>query len=288
MTEDINSDKTEKILEKPLMGGIAVPVAIVLVGALIIFGVTRMLSVGKTYRDLVSELHSKTFGNRWVAAYELSKVIASKQVPEKDLPWLVENLSTVYKNSIDARTRNFIILAIGSIGTKDCLETLKLAINDKDAQVKFNAIVSIGNFDSSMLEGFDWSVITKLLESTDAGIRQVSSYALANHKVEKAALSIRFLLADSDITVKHAAAISLIAFKSEAAIKNLKEILELDSKVNTFYDASQIETLKISLINALIKEKWNILTDEIEKLTVNAGNTKLSVKAAEALNILKN
>ena len=62
------------------MSGIAVPIAIILIGALIIFGVTKMLSTGKNYRDLVEELHSKTFGNRWVAAFELSKFIASEKI----------------------------------------------------------------------------------------------------------------------------------------------------------------------------------------------------------------
>ena len=48
------SDK--KLLEKSPLSGITVPIAIVLVGALIIFGVTRMLSSGKNHRDLVEEL----------------------------------------------------------------------------------------------------------------------------------------------------------------------------------------------------------------------------------------
>jgi hypothetical protein len=61
------------------MSGIAVPIAIVLVGALIIFGVTKMLSSGKNHRDLIDEMNSKTFGNRWVAAYELSKFLAAQK-----------------------------------------------------------------------------------------------------------------------------------------------------------------------------------------------------------------
>ena len=73
MSEEKTAPVTKKLLEKSPLSGIAVPIAIVLVSALIIFGVTKMLSSGKDHRDLVAELNSKTFGNRWVAAYELSK-----------------------------------------------------------------------------------------------------------------------------------------------------------------------------------------------------------------------
>src|SRR5690606_15943635 len=88
---------------------------IVLVGALIIFGVTKMLSADRSYKDLVRELHSKTFGNRWVAAYELSKLISSSQIPEEDVPWLIANLTELYKGAQDSRTRDFIVVAMGAL-----------------------------------------------------------------------------------------------------------------------------------------------------------------------------
>src|SRR5680860_68395 len=100
---------SKKILESSPLSGIAVPIAIVLVGAAIIFGVTKMLSTGKNHRDLVEEMNSKTFGNRWVAAYELSKFLAAQKIPAEDMPWVIENLSHVYKTSVYSRTRNFIV-----------------------------------------------------------------------------------------------------------------------------------------------------------------------------------
>src|SRR5690606_19382039 len=106
---------TIKMLESSPLSGIAVPIATVLVGALIIFGVTKMLSTGKNHRDLIEEMNSKTFGNRWVAAYELSKFLASERIPKEDMPWVIENLAHVYTGTIDPRTRNFVVLALGSL-----------------------------------------------------------------------------------------------------------------------------------------------------------------------------
>ena len=56
-----NPTQPKKILESSPFSGIAVPIAIVLVGGLIIFGVTKMLSSGKNHRDLIEEMNSKTF-----------------------------------------------------------------------------------------------------------------------------------------------------------------------------------------------------------------------------------
>ena len=81
----------KKLLENRYLSNFMVPVAILLVGALIIFGVTKMLSTERTYRDLVREMQSKTFGNRWIAAFELSKLLAAKKIPPDEFPWLILN-----------------------------------------------------------------------------------------------------------------------------------------------------------------------------------------------------
>ena len=59
---EFDSTPKKKLLEKSWTGSLVVPLAIVLVGALIIFGVSKMLSHGKDHRDLVREMQSKTLG----------------------------------------------------------------------------------------------------------------------------------------------------------------------------------------------------------------------------------
>ena len=88
----MSDNNTPKVFKKGYGSNFVIPFAIVLIGSLIIFGVTKMLTTDRGYKDLVRELHSKTFGNRWIAAFELSKVISANGVPEDEVPWLVENL----------------------------------------------------------------------------------------------------------------------------------------------------------------------------------------------------
>ena len=280
---------TKKILESSPLSGIAVPIAIVLVGALIIFGVTKMLSSGKNHRDLVEEMNSKTFGNRWVAAYELSKFLAAQKIPAEDMPWVIENLSNVYKDSVDSRTRNFVVLALGSLNNPLSLKVLNAALEDQDSQVKFNAVVSLGN----MSKGSDiqWEKVEALLQQeTDPGLKQVALLTMAAHQrpnTEEKALS---LLNSPERTIRYAAATVLIQNKNREAIPMLEEILNLRYDVAKAgeLNGAQVESLKVNVLENLEKSKWNDLSDVVQKVEQDDTNVRVTTKAKQVLKVLKN
>lgn len=279
-------EDSKKLLEKPLMGGIAVPIAIVLVGVLIIFGVTKMLSNDRSYRDLVSELHSKTFGNRWVAAYELSKLMSSNKIPQEDIPWLVENLSAIYRKSVDPRTRNFIVLALGSIQHQSILPTISLALNDADDKVKFNAVVSLGNQEKGI--NADWNKVASFLDSSDAGLKQVSIYALAQHNRTEFVHKIEEKISDVERSVKYSSAIALTGLNNMKAVNVLKEILILREKEDKDFNEAQIEAIKINAINAIAKSGWKNMIPDLLEVASQDKNKRVALKAQEVLNLLKN
>lgn len=280
---------SKKILESSPLSGIAVPIAIVLVGALIIFGVTKMLSTGKDHRDLVEEMNSKTFGNRWVAAYELSKFLAAQKIPKEDMPWVIENLSRVYRESVDARTRNFVVLALGSLNNPLSLPVLNAALEDQDPQVKFNAVVSLGN----MPKGSDinWDKVEAMLQQKeDTGLQQVALLTIAAHdrpNIEEKALP---LLNSAENTVRYAAAITLVKAKNKAAIPVLEEILNLRYDVAEAgkLNGAQVEGLKVNVLENLEKSKWNELSYLVQKVEQEDTNVRVGTKAKQVLKILKN
>ena len=291
-SRDSSAPQTQKkILENPFVGSLVVPIAIVLVGALIIFGVTKMLSAERSYKDLVNEIQSKTFGNKWVAAYELSKQINSAQIPVEDYPWLVENLSVAYKNSVDPRTRGFIIAALGALRTELALPILQVALKDIDTDVKFHAVVSIANMPKGIQ--FDWAPTLEMLKSPEAILRQASTLALATHQVPEAEEAIRPLLRDDNLTVKYAAATALIAYKDENAQPLLEEILlikyptEAERVQPPALDGKQITDLKLSVLVTLEKYNWKVLNNTILEVAQNDSNISVATKAKEVLNLLK-
>lgn len=279
----------KKMLESSPLSGIAVPIAIVLVGALIIFGVTKMLSSGKNHRDLVEEMNSKTFGNRWVAAYELSKFLASSRIPQEDMPWVIENLSQVYRESLDPRTRNFVVIALGSLNNPLTLPVLNAALEDQDHQVKFNAVVSLGNMD--VQEGIEWEKVEALVEQDkDPGLKQVALFTLASHKRPSTQEKALSLLSSGERTVRYAAAIVLIYYKQNEAIPTLEEIMNLryDVAEAGALNGVQVENLKMNVLESIEKSDWNELANLVDKVESTDSNVRVATKAKQVLKVLKN
>lgn len=279
----------KKMLESSPLSGIAVPIAIVLVGALIIFGVTKMLSSGKNHRDLVEEMNSKTFGNRWVAAYELSKFLASSRIPQEDMPWVIENLSQVYRESLDPRTRNFVVIALGSLNNPLTLPVLNAALEDQDHQVKFNAVVSLGNMD--VQEGIEWEKVEALVEQDkDPGLKQVALFTLASHKRPSTQEKALSLLSSGERTVRYAAAIVLIYYKQNEAIPILEEIMNLryDVAKAGALNGVQVENLKMNVLESIEKSDWNELANLVDKVESTDSNVRVATKAKQVLKVLKN
>lgn len=276
----------KKLLENRFLGGLVVPIAIVLVGALIIVGVTKMLSTDRSYKDLVREIQSKTFGNRWVAAYELSKVISSSKVPAEDVPWLVESLSDVYNGAQDARTRDFIVVAVGALKAKEGLPLMEKALNDTDKNVKFHALVALGNYPEGT--EFNWKKIEPFLSSDDFALQQVAALIVGTHKLEFGAPKLVGLLNSGNRGIRYASAMALIPFKNSKAIPTLKEILlAAGAKNNDGITIEEMAGLKLSLIHALQKNNWNQLNETLDVVVSNEANAKVVSKAREALNQLK-
>lgn len=291
-SKDSTSPQTQKkILENPFVGSLVVPIAIVLVGALIIFGVTKMLSADRSYKDLVNEIQSKTFGNKWVAAYELSKVINSSQIPEEEYPWLVQNLTIAYKDSIDARSRAFIIAALGALRSDLTVSTLNVAQKDADLDVRFHAVVGLANLPKAAK--VDWQQTIEMLKAPEAVIRQSAILALATHGVSEAEEPIKTLLNDESVIVKYAAATALIAYKNSAAKETLGEILKLRYPAEgaivapPALDANQIRDLKLSVMDTLARNNWPELNNILLEMTKGEENISVATKAKEVLNLLK-
>ena len=274
----------KKLLENPFVGSLVVPIAIVLVGALIIFGVTKMLSTESSYKDHVRELQSKAFGNKWIAAYELSKKIGSSQIPPEDIPWLVESLSDVYTNSPDPRTRDFVVVALGGLRTELAFPILELALKDKSSDVRFHTLVALGNMPQGV--DFNWESLKPYFTDSDHAIRQAVVLAVGTHKVEVLESSVVASLRDESVAVRYSAATALVYYKNEAAEGMIKQVLGM--KTSPVFDVNQVTNLKLNILNAIEKMKWKRMITVVQSVVGGGFNPKVTTKAQQVLNELKN
>ncbi|AYF43241.1 MULTISPECIES: HEAT repeat domain-containing protein [unclassified Halobacteriovorax] len=290
MSEKNQSNKLDKKLleSNPVMGSLMVPIAIVLVGALIIFGVTKMLSNDHSYKDLVHEMKSKTFGNKWIAALELSKVISAGAIEEEDIPWVVENLKDVYRTSVDPRTRDFVVVAIGALGNEGGLPVLESALKDKNhPEINFHAMVALSKMPKGIL--FNWDLVKSFLGRDDAALTQVTILTLATHEVKDTEnLFVDQLKSELGFTVRYAAATALIAYKNDEAKNTINEILMLnDESLGKRLTVQEIRGLKYNVLTALKKYGWNEMSPSVEKMINIEKDIKVVSLAKEVLNSLK-
>jgi hypothetical protein len=290
-SSNVEIEPDKKILENSFLGNLMIPLAIVLVAGLIIFGVTKMISTERSYRDLVTEMQSKTFGNRWIAAYELSKHITASQIPESEIPWLVTNLKEIFDSAKDPRTQEFIVVAMGALHHKDTLRFLAEVLDLKDNKMTFHAIVAIGNMKYPVV--FDWYKMEKFLDSEDQGLQQAAILTLSTHRVVTSQIRIKKFLGHDRAALRYSAALGLINFKDGHALSVLKEILERKTLGITKTPKGQISPndiigLKLNILHAAHREKWMALNNAFQKLADDKDNKKVSLKAVEVLKLLNN
>lgn len=273
-------ERPKKILDNPILGSLVLPTAIILVAALIIFGASKLLFTERSYKDLVYEMRAKTFGNRWVAAFELSKVLASSKIPQAEIPELVEELVEIYKNTQDLRTKDFLVVAIGTLKSESSLFFFNHILNqEKNPGILFHAIVAIGNMPKGI--SFDFDQVSKFLESKDVVLQQAALLTLASHR--KDLPKIEPFLNSSERSLKYSAAIALIHTKSKNVIPLVYEILQL----KTGLSSEQIVGLKINAIQEMQKVNWAEFKSELEKISHDQ-NLVLRAKALDFLKQLNN
>jgi HEAT repeat protein len=283
------------------MGSLVIPIAIVLIGALIIFGVTKLLSSERNYRDLVQELQSKTFGNKWIAAYELSKKLATAQIPAEEIPFIVKTLDETYTESIqDPRTRDFVIVALGVLKSPLGVPVIYRGLKDSDTNVVFHSLVALANMPkgSEMANSIDWSLVTPFLKHDDLGFKQAAIMALSTHLVKSAEEEILSLTNDTNKFVRYSSATALINFKNKNALPILSEILKLEApqlsnqtsknQNPSELDYNQVAQLKLGLIESLERNNWKELNADLVDQSLKESNQQVALRMKEALNKLKN
>lgn len=284
----------DKIKNASSFSGVSVPILIVLLATFLVWGIGHLLQNSKDYTSLVEELQHKSFGNRWVAAFELSKYLSSSRIPQEDIPWLVQQLEDLYQdNAEDERTRHFLILAAGSLKNKLTLPLIEKSLSDQDVQVAFAGLTSLGQFSEGDLNNFDWSKVKKILASSDDVAVQTAIAVVALHGVTSLVGDILPLLQHQSVSVRYAAAIGLLYLGNISGLHLISEILFLAAEKRPGFSELQIEANKLNVITAATKyhvrygKLPDLLTQNLLRLLQDEKNVLIKSKTQELLLLLK-
>lgn len=141
----------KRIFEIPIVGPFLIGVSILLCSALVVWGVKKFISgTNKTHRELIYDLENKSFGNKWVSALELTKVLSQNktELDTVEIDWILEHLTKLYQQSGgvsgDDRLRHFIISATtllhSPLSSARINNLLVLALFDQSSQVQLSAV----------------------------------------------------------------------------------------------------------------------------------------------------
>ena len=243
----------KKLLDNPVLGNFIIPIAIVLIGAFLVFLFQRLLQTEKSYKELLTEMNSRTFGNRWVAAFELSKLIAANKIPEAEIPGFIAGLEGNYKIANGEREKLFIVAAAAGLKRPEAKHLLIRALDDFDQTIQLHALVGIGNLPE--VEDLPEAKIISFLNSEDEGIKIAAIFTVAQHQLMSGVKSLQVLLESNNTKVKWAAISALVNFGNEVVLTPMADLLKLKAGSGPG-SVDGLKVAKQNLLQTLKRRRW--------------------------------
>jgi HEAT repeat protein len=266
-----------------------IPLVVVAITSAVYVGFRSMLVDTRTASDYLAEIQSGGTDRRWPAAYELSRLMADPQVRgDKALgPALV----TAYERAKedDPAVRRYLALAIGRLDPPfppRAIEDLTQALADEDSEVRISAIWALGS-------SRDESVVPRLqalYESSDAGIRKMTVYALGALPGLAQVVTLRTALQDAAADVRWNAAVALARHDDRDGVGVIRQMLDrsyvertVKRDVRQDEDQDPIADVMISGVRAAAALKDETLREPLAALSQQDRSMKVRAAALEAL-----
>jgi hypothetical protein len=173
---DENADEPEQGFIRELSQFFVVPSLIVLlcVAIFIMFGLVT--SEDKTAEEFLQEVRVGSGGERWLAAFELSRLI-SQQPGLSDDDRLVTEIAGMIRDEAqgDPKVRMYLVTALEHLGNPSAVPVIVESVRDPDPDVRLHAAKALGAFGGI---GDAVEPLAALLDDEDASIRKVAIHAL--------------------------------------------------------------------------------------------------------------
>jgi hypothetical protein len=269
----------------------AVFALVALLAFALIYGLSQLFFEKKSHRNLVSELQSKTFGNRWVAAFELSKVLASNTISSEELEWVTDNLIQIYNDGADLRTKEFIVVALGAVSNEKALNFLIKGVSSQEGNIAFNATGALSRIDLPNYVAKDLAESLKQnLKSTDAGLVQMTLLLITNHPFSGFDIDFEPLIKSESALTSYSAKLAAARHGHSRREEFLREVmlLKLDQTNAQSLLQDQIYGMKYNALVIIEKEKIKNLANFLAEVESNEPDLKIISKLKDVLIQLKN
>jgi len=222
--ESGSTEDPEQGFMRELAQFFVVPSLIVLlcVGVFLMFGL--LSSEKKSAREFLQEVRTSRGGDRWQAAFELSRALSTQKGADAD-PRLVADVLDVMRNEAkeDPKVRKYLLIALEYLGDKEAGPVIIDSLEDPDADVRLHAARALASLQS--VPGAAGPLI-KLLADDDAGIRKVAIFALGQTRDRAAVPALLPLLADPSEEIRWNSALALAVLEDPSGLGVLTQMID--------------------------------------------------------------
>ena len=259
-------EESPPVIKTALISSIVMPAVLALVGGLVVYFISQILTDKRDHRYLMREVRTRTFGNRWISAYELSKYLLNNRIPESERPWVMENLIEIYtkaKKGSDLRLQKFSLVALGTFKEATIVSTVSDAVFSNKPELMFHGLRILGNMTPGIT--FSWQkFLSNIHTLKDPGLVQLAIFTLVHHRVAGRSAAFLKLLKHKKRAVAYAASVGLIEFKAPEAVPLLREILnwEISKNMQNQKEQRLRKNWQLNLTRALRRSPWSLFKDQ--------------------------
>jgi HEAT repeat protein len=220
----VPEDEPEQGFIRELSQFFIVPSLIVLlcVAIFVMFGL--ITSDGKSAGDYLQEIRRGRGSERWLAAFELSRLLAERERGADDAPLVAEIVAILEEEHAgDPTVRIYLIAALENLRHPAAAAPLIAALQDADPNVRLHAAKALGAYDDLSAAVIPLSAL--LLEE-DAAIRKVAIHALGRTHDRAAVAHLTPRLEDPVQDVRWNAALALAVIGDPAGRDVIAEMLD--------------------------------------------------------------
>jgi HEAT repeat protein len=231
------SESTPRLVLQFFLG----PLLIVLACAGIYYLFGLVVFDRKSPTDFVEEIRSGSKSERWQAAFELSRWLASPDAAAAADPRFAGELVRLFCQSRheDPRVRRYLALALGRLGDRSGVAPLLEALGDEDGETRLYAAWSLGALKDSAAVG----PLTALLGAEDPGMVKMAAYALGAVGDRGAAAALVPLLRSPAAEIRWNAALALARLVDASGVPVLLAMTDPDAlgRVEGITETQKIE-----------------------------------------------
>jgi HEAT repeat protein len=201
--------------------------SLIVVLCIAIFAMFGLLTYeDQTAREFLQEVRHGRGSDRWLAAFEMSRLLAQKPELREDDELVREIIDTIKaEQGGDPSVRMYLITALENLGHPDSVPVIVESLGDPDPNVRLQAAKTIGG-----MEGIESAVqpLAALLEEEDASIRKVAIYALGQTGSPDAIPLLLPTLEDPVVDIRWNSALALAVLGDATGRSVIAEMLDRD------------------------------------------------------------